>query len=51
MEYIKGGNIYIYTYVPKKGIHRISTQQVASMIKDIISATFFLNHMNPPIIY
>ena len=49
MEYMEGGNIY--TYVPKNGIHRISTQQVASMIKDVISATYFLHHMNPPIIH
>ena len=49
MEYMEGGNIY--TYVPKNGIHRIGTQQVASIIKDVISATYFLHHMNPPIIH
>ena len=49
MEYIEGGNIY--SYVPKNGIRTISTQQVASIIKDVISAAYFLHHMNPPIIH
>ena len=49
MEYIEGGNIY--SYIPKNGIHSISTQQVASIIKDVISATYFLHHMNPPIVH
>ena len=49
MEYIPGGNIY--SYVPKNGIRRISTQQVASIIKDVISATYFLHHYIPPIIH
>ena len=49
MEYIPGGNIY--SYVPKNGIRRISTQQVASIIKDVISATYFLHTMVPPIIH
>ena len=49
MEYIEGGNIY--SYIPKNGISIISTQQNASIIKDVISATYFLHHMNPPIIH
>jgi len=49
MEYIPGGNIY--SYVPKNGIRTISTQQVASIIKDVISATYFLHNMVPPIIH
>jgi len=49
MEYIPGGNIY--SYVPKNGIRTINTQQVASIIKDVISATYFLHHMNPPIVH
>jgi aurora kinase len=49
MEYIQGGNIY--SYVPKSGIRKISTQQVASIIKDVISATYFLHNMIPPIIH
>ena len=47
--YIQGG--YIYSYVPKNGIRKISTQQVASIIKDVISATYFLHNMIPPIIH
>ena len=49
MEYIPGGNIY--SYVPKNGMRRISTQQVASIIKDVISATYFLHNYIPPIIH
>ena len=49
MEYIQGRNIY--SYVPKNGIRTISTQQVASIIKDVISATYFLHNMVPPIIH
>ena len=49
MEYIPGGNIY--SYVPKNGIRKISTQQVASIIKDVICATYFLHNMIPPIIH
>ena len=49
MEYIDGGNIF--SYIPKNGIPTISTQQVASIIKDVISATYFLHHMNPPIVH
>jgi serine/threonine protein kinase len=37
--------------VPKNGIRKISTQQVASIIKDVISATYFLHNMIPPIIH
>ena len=49
MEYIPGGNIF--AYVPKNGIKTISTLQVASIIKDVISATYFLHNMIPPIIH
>ena len=49
MEYIEGGNIY--SYIQKNGIRIISTQQIASIIKDVISATYFLHHMNPPIFH
>ena len=49
MEYIQGGNIY--SYIKKNGIRTISTQQVASIIKDVISATYFLHNMVPPIIH
>ncbi len=49
MEYIPGGNIY--TLVPKNGISTISTQMIASIMKDVISAAYFLHHMRPPIIH
>ena len=49
MEYIPGGNIF--SYVPKNGVRTISTLQVASIIKDVISATYFLHNMIPPIIH
>ena len=49
MEYIDGGNVY--TLVPKNGLRTVSAQQVASIIKDVISATYYLHHMSPPIIH
>ena len=49
MEYIPGGNIY--SLCPKNGIPLISTQMVASLMKDVISAIYYLHHMNPPIIH
>ena len=49
MEYIPGGNIY--SLCPKNGIPLISTQMVASLIKDVISAIYYLHHMNPPIVH
>ena len=49
MEYIPGGNIY--NLVPKNGIKITSTQNIVSIMKDVISATYFLHHMVPPIIH
>ena len=49
MEYIPGGNIY--SLVPKNGIPVISTQMVASLMKDVISAIYYLHHMIPPIVH
>ena len=49
MEYIPGGNIY--SLVPKNGIRTISTKNIVSIMKDVISATYFLHHMYPPIIH
>ena len=49
MEYIPGGNIY--NLVPKDGIRTASTQQIVSIMKDVIAATYFLHHMIPPIIH
>ena len=49
MEYIPGGNIY--SLVPKNGIRTTSTKTIVSIMKDVISATYFLHHMVPPIIH
>ena len=49
MEYIKKGNIY--NLIPKDRKKRLSTQVVASLMKDVISAVYFLHNMNPPIIH
>ena len=48
MEYIPGGNIY--SLLPKNGIRKVSTQNIVSIMKDVISATYFLHYMIPPII-
>ena len=49
MEYIPGGNIY--SLVPKNNIRQITTQQIASIMKDVISAVYFLHHMHPKIVH
>ena len=49
MEYIAKGNMF--GLIPQDKKKRISTQLVASLMKDIISAVYFLHNMNPPIIH
>ena len=49
MEYIPGGNVY--NLVPKNGIKTIPTKTIVSIMKDVISAVYFLHHMSPPIIH
>ena len=49
MEYISKGNMF--GIIPQDKKKRISTQIVASLMKDIISAVYFLHNMNPPIIH
>ena len=49
MEYIPGGNIY--SLVPKNNMRQITTQQIASIMKDVISAVYFLHHMHPKIVH
>ena len=49
MEYIPIGNLF--GIIPKDKKKRISSQIVASLMKNIISATYFLHNMNPPIIH
>ena len=49
MEYISKGNIY--GLIPQDKKKRLSSQIVASLIKDVISAVYFLHNMDPPIIH
>ena len=49
MEYISKGNVYNLITLDKK--KQLATKVVASIIKDVISATYFLHNMNPPIIH
>ena len=49
MEYIPRGNLY--SLVPKNGYSLIDDQTVASLVKDVISALYYLHHMIPPIIH
>ena len=49
MEYISKGNIY--GLIPQDKKKRLSTQIVASLIKDVISAVYYLHNMDPPIIH
>ena len=48
MEYISRGNLY--SLIENNVIKR-NAQVVASILKDIISALYYLHHMNPPIIH
>ena len=48
MEYIEEGNIYS---VAPQNSHKLSLKQIASIIKDVISAVYFLHHMQPKIIH
>ena len=48
MEYISRGNLY--SLIENNVIKR-NTQTIASILKDIISALYYLHHMNPPIIH
>ena len=49
MEYISKGNVYSLLTLDKK--KKLSHQIVASIIKDVIYAVYFLHKMNPPIIH
>jgi len=49
MEYISKGNVYNLISQDKK--RKINTQIVASLMKDVISAVYFLHNMHPPIIH
>jgi aurora kinase len=49
MEYISKGNVYNLLTLDKK--RQLSTKVIATIMKDVISATYFLHNMNPPIIH
>ena len=49
MEYIERGELY--SYIPENGQSKLTTQQIASIIIDVISAIYYLHHMNPPIMH
>ena len=49
MEYISKGNIY--SLIPKDRKKKLQSQVVASLMKDVISAVYYLHNMNPPIIH
>ena len=47
MEYIPGGNIYPFVQRQRP----ITLKGIASIMKDVISAVYFLHHMNPKIVH
>ena len=49
MEFISRGNVYNLLTLDKKKL--LSAKLVATIMKDVISATYFLHNMNPPIIH
>ena len=49
MEYISKGNVF--SLMPKDKKKKFSSQIVASLMKDVISAVYYLHNMNPPIIH
>ena len=49
MEYISKGNLYQLLPTDKK--KRVATKVASSLIKDVISAIYFLHHMDPPIVH
>ena len=49
MEYISKGNLF--SLIPKDKKKRLSAQVIASIMKDLICAVYFLHNMNPPIIH
>ena len=49
MEYIDGGDLF--SYIPVNGKSKLKPEQAASIIKDVISAVYYIHHMNPPIMH
>ena len=48
-EYVEGGELF--SYIPEDGKPKINTQQIASIIKDVISAIYYMHNMTPPIMH
>ena len=49
MEYVDKGELF--SYIPENGKSKITTREVASIIRDVISAVYYIHHMNPPIMH
>ena len=49
MEYAPNGNLY--SLIPKRGKKKQNNKTIASLIKDVISAVYYMHKMNPPIIH
>ena len=49
MEYISKGNVY--SLIPQDKKKKLNTQVVASLMKDVISAVYYLHNMKPMIIH
>ncbi|MCQ2819128.1 MAG: protein kinase [archaeon] len=49
MEYVDKGNVY--NIIPKDKGKKLSTAEIANLMKGVISAVYFLHNMNPPIIH
>ena len=47
LEYIAQGNIYSIV----QRAHNVTLQEIASIMKDVISAVYFLHHMKPKILH
>ena len=49
MEFVQKGNIY--SLISQDKTKRLSNHLIANLMKDVISAVYFLHKMNPPIIH
>ena len=47
MEYMPGGNIYSIV----QRTHMVTLKEIASIMKEVISAVYFLHHMKPKIVH
>ena len=49
MEYISNGNLL--NYIKKKPNNKLEPKEVSNIIKELISAVYYLHNMSPPIIH